>query len=564
MESTNQNNDATSASQPKEQSKVYKQKTKITVASTSIARGKYLHIYLKDNNGKSVSGQKITINFANKKYTRNTNINGLCTLKMNYKATKYYSVKVKYGGSATYQSSSKSFKVKVYKQKTKITVKSKTIIRGKYMHIFLKDNKGKALSSKLLKIKFNKKSFKRYTNKKGEATLKIKSKAGKYPVKIKYAGSATYQSSSKSFTVKSCLDKSKIEVKNSKIIKGNYLYAYLKNSANKAISKQKIVITFNNKKYTKTTNSKGRISLKIDVKAKNYKTTLKYSGSKSYLSTSKTLTIKVTNKNHAKIVANNETSLGTYSVRLIDDNGNPINNEKITIYTYNGLQSVGSKISINKKTIILDSDNIYNKETDKKLLNDIATILRSKGYTVIVNSDIGPNAHCSDIMGKYSDVCVFCIFGGADSGMFVDMSSKWYQNYLNKYNNEVVLGFTKTSKNLATETWLERAHDDNYSPSSFTGLANPGTYLNKNGFDYVYGDTASQLAENFINYAVKGLSIGKDNILPGIIKTYTANTDENGYATISGLDEGYYKIISSCSSTTEYIVDSVTSYLTVT
>lgn len=452
------------------------------MASTSVVNGNNLNVYLKNSAGEGISGQKIKITLNNKQYTKTTNTNGQCSLKINSK-TGTYSVKITYDGN-NYLSTSKSFKLKIYKLKTKITVKNTSIIRGKYMYIFLKDINGKALSSKAVTIKFNKKSFKKYTNKNGEAKLKITSKSGKYPVKIIYSGSSTYKSSSKSFTAKSCLDKTKITVSNSQITEGNYLYAYLKNSENKPISKQKVTITINNKKYTKTTNSNGRVSLKINVKASNYKTIIKYLGSAYHKASSKTLTIKVITKTTAKLIAT-KNALSSAGAQL------------------------GSGISITKKTIVLDSDRIYNTEKDTQLLNDIATILRSKGYDVIVNTNINPNAHCSDIMGKYSDVCVFCIFGGVDSGMFVDMSSKWYQNYLKKYNNEVVLGFTRTSRNLATETWLERAHDDNYSPSSFTGLANPGTYLNEHGFDYVYGDTASQLAENFLKYAINGLSIGK-------------------------------------------------------
>ena len=54
---------------------------------------------------------------------------------------------------------------------------------------------------------------------------------------------------------------------------------------------------------------------------------------------------------------------------------------------------------------------------------------------------------------------------------------------------------------LATCSWLKRVHDDDYSPLSFTGLANPGSYLNKHNMDYVYGRTATEMANNFLNYA---------------------------------------------------------------
>ena len=543
------------------QIKVYKEKTIISVASTSIVRGKYLYVYLKNSAGKGIAGQRLTLTFNKKKYALTTNANGRCSLKMDYAATKNYPAKVNYRESTSYLSSSKSFKVKVHKQSTKITVKNKSILRGTCMHISLKDTKGNALPSKRINIKFNGKNFKRYTNKKGEASLRITSKSGHYPVKIKYAGSESYSASSSSFTAKSYVYKTKIEVSNKKIRKGKYLNIHLKNSDNKAIPKQKITINFNNNKHTKTTDNDGQTSLKIDTKAKNYKITIKYSGSTSYVASSKTLTITVVDPNAAKIIAINKISNGDYSVRLVDNNGNPIANKNIKLAVYES-QAVGTGKAINKKTIILNSDRIHNTDTDIKLLNDIAHILRNKGYNVIVNTNINPNAHCSDIMGKYSDACVFCIFGGTDSGMFVDMASSWYQNYLKKYNNQVVLGFTRTSRDISTETWLERAHDDNYSPSSFTGLANPGTYLNENGFDYVYGNTATQLAENFLTFAVNGLSIGKNSGITSKVTTYTVTTNKDGYATITGLTPGTYTIISSDQST-GYNIDPTTSYLTV-
>lgn len=181
--------------------------------------------------------------------------------------------------------------------------------------------------------------------------------------------------------------------------------------------------------------------------------------------------------------------------------------------------SLGSGIPKTKKKILLTSDNIYNYNTDLKFLNDIASILRSKGYTVTVDTNITPNAQNNNIWGNFTNTTIICIFGGCDSGMFVDMSSNWYQYYLNLYSNQVVLGFTHTERNLANETWLERAHDDNYSPASFTGLAYPGTYLNEHGFDYIYGRNASEMANNFLNYAVNGLSIGLNNTIPGGIIT---------------------------------------------
>ena len=541
---------------------IYQSATKITVSSQSVARGKYLYAYLKDSSGKAISGQTVKIKFRGKTYTKVTNSNGRVSLKITSVASKY-TTKITYAGNTSYKSSSKSFTLNVYKTKTNITVASKSVIRGKYLYAYLKDSKGNPLASKSVKIKFyyskyRYKYFYKTTNSNGRVSLKINNKPGYYTTKIIYSGSGYYKPYTKSFQLKSYVASTKFTVANSSVVRGKYFYAYLKDSSNKAIANQKVVITFNGDKYSKTTDSNGRVSLKINSPVKSYSVKLNYAGSISYKSSSKSLTLKVLNNVTAKL--NIKTSgPGEFTVRLTDLNGNPIANQNVSITSIHGNQAAGTGDKITTKTIIIDSDNIYNKATDLKFINDIAQILRSKGYKVLVNDDIGPNEHCKDIYKYgYENSCIFCIFGGCDSGMFYDMSSKWYQNYLNQYNNRVVLGFTRTQVDLATCTWLKRAHDDDYSPSSFTGLANPGSYLNEHGMDYVYGRTATEMANNFLNYAVNGLSIGLNNTIPSTISNYKVTTDENGFATISGLDSGSYTMKCSYSNTAlGYVADTI-------
>lgn len=547
---------------------VYRLNTKITISSKSIARGTYLYAYLKDSSGKAISGQKITIKHKGKTFRKTTNSKGRVSLKINSLAGKY-STRIKFAGSTSYLASSNSFTMSVYKQKTNIAVDSTSVVRGKYLYAYLKNSKGTPLASKKIVIKFNGKPFYKTTNKDGRVSLKINSKAGSYSTKITYAGSGYYKSSSKSFKLKSYIAKTKINIENSSVVRGKYFYAHLKDSSNKALSNEKVVITFGSTKYRKTTDSKGKVGLKINANPNDYSVNVKYAGSTSYKSSSKSLTLKVLTNATAKIIVKSSTP-GEYTVKITDMNGNPLANQTVTITTYKGNQSAGSGLGVTKKTIVLNSDRIYNDAKDTKFLNDIASILRSKGYKVIVNVNIGPNAHNNDLKSaKYKNSCMFSIFGGCDSGMFVDMcegatGNPWYQKLLKKYNMDVVIGINPASanpRNLATETWLERAHDDH---SNFTGLANPGSYLNKYGIDYVYGSTATEMANNFLKYAVNGLSIGKDNTLPCIVEKYTVTTDENGLATISGLTPGNYKIRTSYSNTAlGYIADTVTTTLSV-
>ena len=536
---------------------IYQVKTNISVASTSVARGKYLYAYLKDSSNKGISGQTVKINFNGKTFTKVTNANGRVSLKIPSVASKY-KTKISYAGNTSYKASSKTFNLTVYKTKTNITVASTSVVRGKYLYAYLKDNKGNPLVNKTIKIKFVDKYFTKTTNKNGRVSLKINSKPGYYATKIIYAGSGYYKPFTKSFSLKSYVIGTKFTVANTSVVKGKYFYAYLKDSSNKPLSGRNVVITFNGTKFSKTTNDNGRVSLKINSPVNSYKVKLNYAGSVSYNASSKSLTINVIPNTTAKIKVKNSTP-GEFTVRLTDLDGNPIANQTVSITSILGNQSTGTGVKMTKKTIIINSDNIYTKAKDLKFIEDIATILRSKGYKVLVNDNIGPNEHCKDIYKYgYEDVCVFCIFGGCDSGMYYDMSSKWYQNYLKKYNNRVVIGLTRTQVDLATCTWLKRAHDDDYSPSNFTGLANPGSYLNDHNMDYVYGRTATEMANNFLKYAVKGLSIGLNNTLPSTITSYKVTTNKNGYATISGLSSGSYTMKCSYSNTAlGYVAETV-------
>ena len=232
-------------------------------------------------------------------------------------------------------------------------------------------------------------------------------------------------------------------------------------------------------------------------------------------------------------------SLRNFSFALTDKDGLLLSNAAVNL-TLN--VPTGSGNAITKKTIVLDSDNIYSTSKDLKLLDDIGTILKANGYNVIINTATGPNAHNNDVINR-KNVCVFSIFGGLDSGMFVDKSATWFQNYLNINSNQVVMGFLAppVSRNLATETWLERAHDDDYSADVFT--ANPGAFINNNvGADYVYGSTASELAYNFLNFAVKGYSVGLGGSIPSEAATYKLTTNANGQVTVANLVAGTYDI----------------------
>ncbi len=665
----------------------------ITVGSTTVIRGKYLYVYLKDGNGKAMANQKVSIKINGKTYEKTTNSNGRAALNIKLTGSKY-STKVYFYKSGIYSAASKSFTLKISDNKPKITVANATVIRGKYLYVFLKDKSGAVMASKKVTIRINGKNYVKTTNSNGRAALKIILTGSKYATKVYFYKSGVYSYSSNSFTLNIANNKPSFTIANSTVVKGNYLYVYLKDKTGAVMANHKVSVKLNGKTYEKTTNSNGRIALKVTLAAKKYTTSLNFYKTGVYSASSKSFTLNVVNDNSKNSVANilnyvnsykrlpETVTVGSYKISIeefsylmsetivglnkgsissvstlegiqdVESGGDSMNakiykeqyvdlanramtyiqknkvparyaaaysssNSKVgnagfDLYTYcfakilvfydankylpnyctfessvfgsssdssesvlsnvtdssrlrnftialTGIDSsilsnmavnltldvpTGSGNKITKKTVILDSDNIYSTSKDLKLLDDIATILKSKGYNVTVNTIIGPNTHNMDI--KYrKNVCVFSIYGGVDAGMFVDKGSVWFQNYLSQNNNQIVLGFLAPpiTRNLATETWLERAHDDDYSADVFTGLANPGSYINTNvGADYVYGSTASELASNFLNFAVNGFSVGLDGTIPSAQKTYKLTTNANGQVTIPNLVAGVYNI----------------------
>ena len=159
-----------------------------------------------------------------------------------------------------------------------------------------------------------------------------------------------------------------------------------------------------------------------------------------------------------------------------------------------------------KRTIYITSDNIRSKSKDQAFINDIKAKLQAKGFTVKVVG-IGPNTHNYIRNNNYPDnAAQLSIFGGADAGVFYDMSTRSFMR--GKANRPMFLAFYPTARDITNLAWLERAHDDNYSPASFKGLAHPDQYLYKHGYDYVYSGDTSEIVNSFIEYISSGKSKG--------------------------------------------------------
>ena len=312
-----------------------KQSSSISGSGSSVIRGYSYTSALVDSNNKALSGKNITFTISGKTYTITTDSNGKAALPISL-AAGTYSLKMAFAGDDDYLASSKTISINVLANTPAITTGSTSVVRGYYFYAYLKDKAGKALSGQKVTIKVNGKTYTKTTNSNGRVALKIKLPAGSYKMNIYHYASGIYSYASKSVTLKSVANTPSITVADSSVIRGKYLYVYLKDKTGKALSGQKVTFKVNGRTYTKTTNSNGRAALKFTWNAGKYYTQIYHYASGVYAYKKKALTVSVL-KNTPKITVSNTTLIRNNNLYfyLKDGAGAAMKSAKLTI-TLNG------------------------------------------------------------------------------------------------------------------------------------------------------------------------------------------------------------------------------------
>ena len=162
------------------------------------------------------------------------------------------------------------------------------------------------------------------------------------------------------------------------------------------------------------------------------------------------------------------------------------------------LATQGLKINMYySRPIYITSDNINNKAKDNARINNMIAGLKALGFKAY-NMGIGPNTHVKVLQNKSvpQNALIVDIYGGADAGTLNEMGQSWYKKI--KGARTVFSVFWPPSKVITGLAFLERAHDDNFSPVSFVGLANPDKYLLKNGYNYLYSKDIGTIVNSII------------------------------------------------------------------
>ncbi|WP_405267107.1 right-handed parallel beta-helix repeat-containing protein [Methanobrevibacter sp.] len=385
--------------------------TTLTVSNlnTYPSSNQQLIVTLKDSNGNPIAGETLTIKLNSKTYTPVTGNDGKAKIKVSIAKVGTYKASIVYAGDdVNYLKSSAKANVVVKKQATKIVSSNLNMIpkMAEYFSITLKDGSGKAIAKQRVTFKVNGKSYTRTTNAKGVAKVKLKFSKNKktYKITIKYKGNKKFKAASKTnkILVKYSSKTAKLSTPTVTITpKTSKTYTVtLKDAKGKAIAKQKVVVKINGKKYTKKTNSKGKVSIKVKFsKIKNYKVSATYSGNKIYKKASSSGKIKVAKtktKITAPTVSTTPKEAKTYTITLKTSSGKAISKQKVTIkvngktYTKTtnskGKASISVKLPLEKSygvSVNYKGNAIYkaSKATGKVKVAKIATQLESYNKT---------------------------------------------------------------------------------------------------------------------------------------------------------------------------------------
>ena len=216
---------------------------------------------------------------------------------------------------------------------TDLIIQNTSVYHGGQLKYTLKDNTGVAIANAIIGITINGKTYNRTTDKDGNAFMKINLVSNKqYNILATYAGDDDYNEASlnSTITVIPTVIASDVE----KIFRNKtQYYPKLTDSNGNILKNTKVTMNINGVFYNKTTNDNGIATLSINLNSGTYIITS--TNTVTNESVSNTIVVKANmdqNKNLTKYYKN----ASQYSVRVLDDAGNPVAKQNVT-FNINGV-----------------------------------------------------------------------------------------------------------------------------------------------------------------------------------------------------------------------------------
>lgn len=274
---------------------IVKSSTSLEVVNTTVPKSTDLIVVLKNNkSGNVLANKKVSFKIpaSKKTYTAVTDSKGQAKLQINSNSKKIDMV-ISFAGGSDYNKTSIKTTVFPINCSTKL-VPSVKVKFGRNLLVGLNkalDNKGISGRKLLVKVSDLNISCVKTTNSNGRVWIPVNA-LGTFEVKVRFAGDDSFVGAylRSNFTIV----KGPTYITSPKEVeKGDCYTITLKNSMGKALANKKVVIKFNNKTYTKTTNSKGQVSLDINLKKGSYPIKISFAGNKYYNPYNVSKTVKV-------------------------------------------------------------------------------------------------------------------------------------------------------------------------------------------------------------------------------------------------------------------------------
>ncbi|MBP3791796.1 MAG: hypothetical protein ILA26_07190 [Methanobrevibacter sp.] len=243
-------------------------KSNVTVLSTIVSANEVktlnsqYQFKLLDNYGNPLKNANVTLSLNSKDYNLNTDENAIAWINIDLTPGNYVIEIVN-----PLNGEMKSQNITVIKRITENKAVTMYYGAGSSYKVRVFDDNGNAVKNLKVKFTVNGKTYYRYTDSNGYASLKISLKPNKYTITAEYKG---FKVSNK-ITVKSTIITKDKTVKKGKTIK---FKAKLLNSKGKILKNKKITFKFKGKTYKVKTNKKGIATLKITKKYKVGKYTI--------------------------------------------------------------------------------------------------------------------------------------------------------------------------------------------------------------------------------------------------------------------------------------------------
>ena len=170
----------------KNQSVNVKLATELIPVNTTVIKGDFFNVLLKDQYNKSIAGAKVSFKINGNTYKNTTDSNGNAALNINLAENTYAAV-ISYAGNDNYEAVSRTVDVRVCLNSTLIIGNDDILTKG-YLRIYLKSESFSAVSNRTLNITVGDKRFIKTTNSEGIVIFKPKVGIGVFNVTAVFAG----------------------------------------------------------------------------------------------------------------------------------------------------------------------------------------------------------------------------------------------------------------------------------------------------------------------------------------------------------------------------------------